>query len=495
MLMINFRDLIEIERPMKNYRLYISSFGMILGSLFFAQNGSKLGTIYTSELIKTVSAKEEVLTTKELVDLGVEQMRKDAVLRNAHWGFVVYDPKKCEIINSYNETDAFTPASTTKLLTTETALDLLGKDFVWHTQLEYSGEIDENGVLNGNLYIVGSGDPTLGTGKAGAYRYGELVNDFVYAITEQKGIKKVNGDIYIQNAFFKKNKVGFLPKNIVWLDGKDYYLPVGSTENIDPREERFLKNIGRSKSDKKFLYVSPYTDKIVFTEDYQLQNYTTKLSTPPYYLANTLKKYLSKKKVTVTGKILAKNADINPEERTKITSYHSPRLEEIIFYTNKRSDNALAEALLKSSGFYTKGDQTKVTGREAVVEHLTEEGFYLDGFNYYDGSGLSRKNKVSPIAHAKFLSNMMKEKYFPQFFKSLPVGGQSGTLKRMFKETGNGQIFAKTGTLRGVKTLAGYIKTNKGETLVFSLLINGYSGSVSQVKKKMEKILTPVFDL
>jgi D-alanyl-D-alanine carboxypeptidase/D-alanyl-D-alanine-endopeptidase (penicillin-binding protein 4) len=89
----------------------------------------------------------------------------------------------------------------------------------------------------------------------------------------------------------------------------------------------------------------------------------------------------------------------------------------------------------------------------------------------------------------------MGEKYYKSYFDSLPIGGQTGTLKRMFDTVGNGQIFAKTGTLNKVKTLAGYMKTNTGKTLVFSLLINNYAGSVDQVKTKMEQILEPALSL
>lgn len=89
----------------------------------------------------------------------------------------------------------------------------------------------------------------------------------------------------------------------------------------------------------------------------------------------------------------------------------------------------------------------------------------------------------------------MNEKYYPTFFNSLPIGGQTGTLKKTFSNIGNGQIFAKTGTLNKVKTLAGYMKTNSGKTLVFSLLINNYAGSVDQVKSRMEQILEPALSL
>ncbi|MCY1689477.1 D-alanyl-D-alanine carboxypeptidase [Exiguobacterium sp. SL14] len=89
----------------------------------------------------------------------------------------------------------------------------------------------------------------------------------------------------------------------------------------------------------------------------------------------------------------------------------------------------------------------------------------------------------------------MDEKYYKTYLNSLPIGGQSGTLKRMFNGLGNGQVFAKTGTLNKVKTLAGYMKTNTGKTLVFSLMVNNYAGSVDMVKKRMEKILEPALDL
>ena len=89
----------------------------------------------------------------------------------------------------------------------------------------------------------------------------------------------------------------------------------------------------------------------------------------------------------------------------------------------------------------------------------------------------------------------MNTKIYKTYFDSLPIGGQSGTLKRMFLTNGNGQVFAKTGTLNKVKTLAGYLKTNTGKTLVFSLMVNNYSGSVDQVKSKMEKIIGPALDL
>ncbi|PQA95320.1 D-alanyl-D-alanine carboxypeptidase/D-alanyl-D-alanine-endopeptidase [Chryseobacterium shigense] len=442
----------------------------------------------------TSVAEKTFLSAKELVDINVNTMMTDPVLKNATWGFVVYDPKTKKVISSYNENTPLVPASTTKLLTTETAMNLLGENYRWMTQLEYSGTIDENGVLNGNLYLIGSGDPSLGTNKAGAWSYRDIISDFIGGLSRE-GIKKVNGDIIIQTALFKGN-IAMLPENVVWLENNNYYLPVGTTREINPANEKLIVKKSGFTSDKKYFYVSPYVKQMVYAEKYEGNGtLTTKLPEAPAYLANTLRTTLVKSGIGVTGKVTPKMTDATPETRKLVSAYKSPTLGDIIFYTNQHSDNSLAEALLKTVGFQKMGDQTSESGRVVVTEHLKNESFDMIGLNYMDGSGLSRSNNVTPISQVKFLTSLMDEKYYKTYLTSLPVGGQSGTLKRMFIGTGNGQVFAKTGTLNKVKTLAGYLKTNSGKTLVFSLMVNNYAGSVDMVKKRMEKILEPALDL
>lgn len=488
---------------MVNFRKYISGVTLLAAGFLWAQ--TNVSTVLYSHnndnsrslsLPSPVDALEKaVLSPKDIVDINVNTMMADPVLKNATWGFVVYDPVTKKVISSYNETTPLVPASTTKLLTTETALSLLGENYRWMTQLEYSGEIDENGVLNGNLYIVGSGDPSLGTNKAGAWSYRDIVADFVSGI-KNEGIKKVNGDIVIQTALFKGN-LSRLPENVVWLENNNYYLPVGTTKEINPANEKLIvKKSLTTAADKKFFYVSPYANQMVYAEKYDGDGtLTTKLPDAPAYLANSFKANLVKSGVGVIGKVSPKMTDAAPESRKKISVYQSPTLADIVYYTNQRSDNSLAEALLKTVGFQKMGDQTSETGRIVVNNHLKDIAFDLEGLNYMDGSGLSRSNKVTPISQVKYLSSLMGSKFYKTYFDSLPIGGQSGTLKSMFLAEGNGQVFAKTGTLNKVKTLAGYLKTNSGKTLCFSLMVNNYAGSVSQVKSKMEAILKPALDL
>ena len=199
--------------------------------------------------------------------------------------------------------------------------------------------------------------------------------------------------------------------------------------------------------------------------------------------------------IPVSGKVESRITDKEPELRHYITAYKSPALADLVYDINHRSDNALSEALLRTSGFYKNGDQTLESGKNTVTSHLAEVGFDMNGLSYSDGSGLSRNNMVTPISQVKYLTSIMDQKYYQTYFDSLPIAGQTGTLKRSFLTIGNGQVFAKTGTLNKVKTLAGYIKTNTGRTLAFSLLINNYAGSVDQVKNRMERILEPALEL
>lgn len=486
---------------MNSIKRYIYSFSVFASSLLLAQYSgvpSNYAAMYENQaansLVSETKKEAKTYSAKDDVDDNIAKMATDPVLKNANWGFVVYDPKKKEIISSYNENIPFVPASTTKLLTTDTALSLLGSKFKWITQLEYSGDIDENGVLNGNLYIIGSGDPSLGTRKSGSSSYADLANDFTYALSN-KGIKKVMGDIIIQTAVFKENKINSLPENIVWLEHNNYYLPVGSTQNINPQNEKLIIKNNKFQGGKKYFYVSPYTSKLVYADVFDGEVLSTTLPAAPNYLATLFRTTLIKNGISISGKVVTRMVEREPEARRLITSYQSPMLKDIVFTTNQVSDNALSESLLRMVGFQKKGNQTLESGKNVVVESLQDKNFDISSLSYIDGSGLSRNHRVTPIAQVKFLANAMQEPYYKDFFESLPTAGQTGTLKRMFLGEAYGQIFAKTGTLNRVKTLAGYIKTKSGRTLTFSLLINNYAGSVEQVKNRMEQLLNPTINL
>ena len=209
-----------------------------------------------------------ILSPKEQLEVNIEKLKKDPILRAGNWGFVVYDTQKKQKIIGYNEETPLIPASTTKLLSTDASMALLGGRFRWITQLEYSGELTSEGELKGNLFLIGSGDPSMGTGKAGALSNPQIIIDYISKISEA-GIKKINGDIIVQTAVFQDVRLE-LPEKIVWIEHNNYYLPVGNTTNIDPKNEKIaVKAKSVFDHSKRYFYVSPYMHKMAFTDKFE----------------------------------------------------------------------------------------------------------------------------------------------------------------------------------------------------------------------------------
>ena len=160
--------------------------------------------------------------------------------------------------------------------------------------MEYSGEITPEGALNGNLYIIGSGDPSLGTNQAGADSYWTVIANFKDALN-RAGIKRINGGIVIESGIFKTSET-ILPPNIVWLEHNNYYLPVGNTQNINPQNEKMVVKAKRpSSGEKSYFYISPYSKQLVYADKFEGNTYLQgKLPDAPAYLANNLKSSLIK---------------------------------------------------------------------------------------------------------------------------------------------------------------------------------------------------------
>ncbi len=152
---------------------------------------------------------------------------------------------------------------------------------------------------------------------------------------------------------------------------------------------------------------------------------------------------------------------------------------------------------MRTVGVFIGKRDSKWSSSQTVMKRLEDVGYFYNGLNYVDGSGLSYDHKVSPISQVKYLSTIKFKPYFQSFYNSLPIGGIDGTLRNSFKNSVHyNSIHAKTGTLNSkvrTKTLAGYITLQSGEQLCFSLLINYYTGSVGNIKLKMEQLLNTVY--
>ncbi len=464
-------------------------------------------------------------SVKEKLETALENFENDRDLRHATFGFCLYEPKKEKLITSRHKDVSLIPASTTKLITTGAALALLGKDFTFKTYIQYTGKLTQEGVLYGDLYVIGGGDPTLGSGKLGAMPLDSLLADVVEAIMA-KGISQIKGKIIADVSMFKGEE-DLVPANWTWQDMGNHYAASPSALTVDGNTYEVKFKTGTKKGDSThiinvtpdgledvelinnvttaedgsednaYIYASPSSKKryVAGTLPANKDNFIIKgsIPNPPKLFTEKLKIALEKRCVYTDGgvEIRTKNTSQETKEKKKnILTIESPPLYSIVSFINETSSNLYAEHLLKTIGYVKAGDGSTAAGIDIVMKYLQKINFDTEGFQYADGSGLSRTNVVTTFQQVKYLSYYMKQPNFKEFYGSLPIAGQTGTLKKMFKEQpAEGKIRAKTGTLSNVKAWAGYVTTEDGKTLCFSFVINNFSCSITELKKKVEIVL------
>lgn len=467
-----------------NYKFYYLFFILFIINFVHSHNLFVKNKHFQSKIFKV----KKKLSAKEKTDSIISLYNRDPVFKNAKWGFCVYNPKTKKIIISKDENRSYIPASTMKLITTSTALSLLGENFRWKTQINYSGFIDSYKNLHGNLYLVTNNDPTLGYNKLNIFSKSDFFNIIIHKIRE-KGIKKINGNIIIEFVLFKSDLL-FLKKALK-IHYKNYYSALKNNrlnfQNCINKNSNYIffcyknKKLKNNLKNNKFL--NSYLDK--------------NLPASIIFFVKELKSYLEKtQKLQISGKVYLKNYyQINSSsfERKKIYTYQSPALKDIVYFINQTSNNYFAEQLLNSLGFLIGEKSIRKTGINLVIKYLHTQNFDLNGLSYMDGSGLSRSNYITPIAQVKYLSNIMKKPFFNIFFKSLPKAGETGTLKKMFVNSiATGKLRAKTGTLSNVRALTGYLDTRSGDRLCFSLLVNNFSGNTEIIKKRIETLIESI---
>jgi serine-type D-Ala-D-Ala carboxypeptidase/endopeptidase (penicillin-binding protein 4) len=161
-----------------------------------------------------------------------------------------------------------------------------------------------------------------------------------------------------------------------------------------------------------------------------------------------------------------------------------------VVMTNINSLNWLANRLVRRVGDYIYGKRDNENGCRAVMEFWKNKGIDVDGMMMYDGCGLSKDNSLTPKQLYDVLYYMKYSPYFPVFYSSLPLSGISGTLSRYMRGTpAQGMIRAKTGTVNGVKSFAGYVNTLSGKQLIFAIIVNNFTCRTKEVKKKLENVM------
>jgi D-alanyl-D-alanine carboxypeptidase/D-alanyl-D-alanine-endopeptidase (penicillin-binding protein 4) len=355
------------------------------------------------------------------------ELSRDMRLAGSFSGAYVADLDAQRTLFSYNGDVARSPASTEKLYTTSTALARFGPAGVLQTTVLGIGPPDLQGVMHGDLYLRGDGDPTFGS-EAFIQRYyggvGATVTRLARAL-EATGVTKVEGSIVGDESLFDSNR-GTPPS------GFALYADIGA----------------------------PLT-ALSFDRGH------SGLNGPAGFAASQLAAMLRNDGVNVTGPSIAGST---PPSAVPLASVASPPLRDIVALTNGPSDNFFAETLLKSLGAHFGGAGTTAAGAAAVRRWLAPFGIRP---RVYDGSGLDRADHTSPRQLVTLLRSLRNTAVGDALKASLPVAGRSGTLiHRMRGTAAAGRCEAKTGTLANVSALAGYCSSGGGDEIGFAIVMN-----------------------
>ena len=335
-------------------------------------------------------------------------------------------------------------ASNTKLFTTATALDRLGAKTRLRTTVVTGGEL-ERGILSGNLFLVGDGDPAL-AGRSFARRNGfpETPLGPLARQVRRAGVKRVTGDLLADDTIF--DRVRGVPD---------------SNGNTSP-------------------YIGPLSG-LSYNEN--RSGGSGFVSNPAKRTAEELHDGLRNRGVQVQGKVDIREAPEELLQGPPLADTRSAPLDELVEETNRPSNNFFAETLLKRLDA-ADGDQGTTKGGTEEVEQFARQ--LGSGVHAVDGSGLTRSNRASPEQVGKLLLAMREHSAERAFKRSLPKAGKQGTLAgRMRGTAAEGRCRAKTGTISGVSALSGYCRA-KGTTMAFSILMN--SVNVTSARNLQDRI-------
>ena len=435
----------------------------------------------------------------------LESFAKIPGLKGSSWGLAIVNPKDGKFLAEKSAADNFIPASNMKIITSLNAFHHLGEDYRFSTDFYISGSLKDS-VLYGNIWISGGGDPT--PGMEGRDR---LNSDFfgqAIRLLKSRGIKSIKGRL-IQIPC--ENPYHGLRSTWSWGDLSQSYgagiYALNANENqfhiyadaitkdsiaVIKRADSLFSQMNLSglkiktgppgSNDDSYFSWKPGSSKINLTGTIPPSSETQRLRgaipDPEQFFLDLLKHELWK------GGVMVRDSIVEDQPGQKIGEIKSPPLSQIIKEVNQHSNNFYTEAL--AFALCRKGD----SGSDYGWTHLNRiksvvsmpEGYYLS-----DGSGLSPTNRLSPAGITKALSWALKQKWSETFLSSLPVAGESGTMKN-FCTGACGKIRAKSGTLNRTLCYSGYAETASGK-VIFSMMINNYHGGQKSMKEEMGKVL------
>lgn len=418
--------------------------------------------------------------------------------RNGEWGAMVVSVTRGDTLFAHGAGSKLVPASTMKLFTAALALDKLGAEHTFSTDVLRDGTVGPDGTLKGNLVLRGDGDPSL---SPRFVRGGPSASMTLLAqLVAGAGIRRVNGDLIADASGFEGRRI---PEG--WLSryaGAGYAAPFSAltlNENIvivgvTPGKAGGAASVFLEPATHGFTVTNTVRtvagggtrisahrvgdDRVVVSGTIGARagaaRYQLVVGDPVTFTAGAFRAALEAQGVTVDGEL---RAGRTPEAAAIVTSLPSPPLARLVSVMNRESINIFAELLYRNAA---RGPERKAVGSaetagQTLRDFLTREvGTTADAVTATDGSGLSVLDRVTPRALVQLLDHAHRAPWGSAFHASLPVAGESELLRNRMRATpAQGNLHAKTGTTNDVIGLSGYVTAENGEILAFAFLYNG----------------------
>lgn len=448
----------------------------------------------------------------------MDSILADTAFTGTSYSFCFADAVTGEIIFSHDAERNLSSASVMKLYPTSVALSLLGPCYRYSTTLCLAGEFNsKKGVLDGDVIIIGGGDPALGS-EYFSEHYGDVVGTWVKAL-RNAGVRRIKGRVAAAESIYDFNPApdgwawgdlgysyGAGVYDINFNDNKYRIFVTGKSEGepavIDSAEiyGRGIKLTGSlissGRSNRSDIYTAPYSSSATLTGTVPADSsisMRTSIPDPPLALVRMLDEAMRSEGIDITQKPVSDRVSLDGKRTLIISVTDSPPLAEIIKVTNNESVNMYAEAIRKHLGYELLGKGTFSAGSAVIRHFLDSIGCEPDKAVILDGSGLSSNNNISALMTVKLLVHMHNSTVAEPFISSLPMGAVSGTMKNYFlDDVFKERVVAKTGTITSAKSFAGYFTTNSGRRIAFTTFANGFTVPSRMITDNMERIVREI---
>jgi D-alanyl-D-alanine carboxypeptidase/D-alanyl-D-alanine-endopeptidase (penicillin-binding protein 4) len=410
--------------------------------------------------------------------------------RSGHWGVLVTSVSRGDTLFSEEPDRLLKPASTMKLMTTALALDRFGAGHRFATDI-LTDRTATSGVLNGDLYLRGGGDPTLSL----RFSKGESPMDALARQVRARGIERVTGNIIADESAFAPERIpdGWkksyrasayaapisalsLNENLVWIDTR--VADGRPVVTLDPPSASMTvtNNVRIVEGRGGRVFVGRTKTGVIANgtigESSKPRRYSLVVENPPTFAAGALATSLTKAGVKVDGTV---QLGESPRTANIIATTQSQPLENIVSVMNRESINHYAELLFRSAARGQDRAGSATGALETLRGFLADKvGVQRDAIRVRDGSGLSEADTLTARSLVQVLTYANRASWSSAYHMSLPVAGQSELLRRRMRATlAQGNLHAKTGSTNTVVSLAGYVTARNGELLAFAFIYNG----------------------